>query len=179
MRLETDNPTIADIRSRRSIRRFTGEPVGDEAVRAVLDSGRWAPSGLNNQPCRFLVVKGADPRREKIAPLTKYSSLIRSADILIAVFIDNSASYNTLRDHQAAGAAIQNMLLAAHSLGLGAVWIGQIANRAEEVVSALDLSEKNLSLVAVVAMGHPAESPDPVRHPLTHFLLEDFTCPSL
>ena len=172
MPCKTATSTIADIHARRSIRRFTGQSVGDEALLAVLNAGRWAPSGLNNQPCRFLVLKQTDPRKEKIAPLTKYSSLIRDANVVVAVFIDENASYHELRDHQAAGAAIQNLLLAAHSLGLGAVWIGQIANRANDVIKALDLAEKNLTLVAAVAIGYPAESPTPDRHPLEHFLLE-------
>lgn len=166
------NPTITDIQTRRSIRRFSETPVKNEDILAILDSGRWAPSGLNNQPCRFLVLKSTDPRKKKIASLTKYSSLILDADLIVAVFIDNNASYNELRDHQAAGAAIQNMLLAAHSLGLGAVWIGQIANRANEVITELELAGKNLALVAALAIGYPAESPAPNRHPLEHFLLE-------
>src|SRR6218665_1554909 len=50
----TENPVLQAIRQRRSIRRYTDEAVSDEAVRLILEAGIWAPSGLNNQPCRFL-----------------------------------------------------------------------------------------------------------------------------
>ena len=62
--------------------------------------------------------------------------------------------YNDIKDHQAMGACIQNMLLAAHGLGLGAVWLGEILNKAEGVRRFLQLPPQ-MELMAVVAIGHP------------------------
>jgi nitroreductase len=62
--------------------------------------------------------------------------------------------YNDVKDHQAMGACIQNMLLAAHALGLGAVWLGEILNNAESVRAFLELP-REMELMAVVAIGHP------------------------
>ena len=64
--------------------------------------------------------------------------------------------YHEVKDHQAMGACIQNMLLAAHGLGLGAVWLGEILKNADEVRTILELSEQ-FELMAVIALGHPAE----------------------
>jgi nitroreductase len=63
--------------------------------------------------------------------------------------------YHELKDHQAIGACLQNMLLAAHSLGLGAVWLGEILKNSDRVRDLLGLS-KDLELMAVLALGHPA-----------------------
>ncbi|HNU74645.1 MAG TPA: nitroreductase family protein, partial [Deltaproteobacteria bacterium] len=72
------------IRQRRSIRRFTREPVSDDLVEEILDAARWAPSGLNNQPWRFAVIRDARVK-ERLASLTRYGAIIRSADVIIAV----------------------------------------------------------------------------------------------
>jgi nitroreductase len=73
------------------------------------------------------------------------------------VFVDKEAMYHAVKDYQAMGACIQNMLLAAHALGLGAVWLGEILNNAGKVRELLELPE-SLDLMAVVAIGHPAET---------------------
>jgi nitroreductase len=72
------------------------------------------------------------------------------------VFIDRNDMYNDVKDHQSMGACLQNMLLAAHGLGLGAVWLGEILKNAGPIRSLFDLPD-NLELMAVVAIGHPAE----------------------
>jgi nitroreductase len=65
------------------------------------------------------------------------------------------AMYHELKDHQAIGSCLQNMLLAAHSLGLGVVWLGEILKNSDRVRDLLGLSE-DLELMAVLALGHPA-----------------------
>ena len=73
------------------------------------------------------------------------------------------------------GAALQNMLLAAHDLGLGAVWIGQVMDRKREVMAALNLDPDRLDFMALVAVGHPAEQGrPPQRIALDDLLLEPF-----
>jgi nitroreductase len=93
--------------------------------------------------------------KRRFEPLTKYRKVIEAAPVLIPVFVDRKAMYNDVKDHQAMGACIQNMLLAAHSLGLGAVWLGEILKSADQVRQLLGLPE-NLELMAVIALGHPA-----------------------
>lgn len=144
---------IAGLYTRRSVRQFTGQAVERDQVLEIIKAGTWAPSGRNNQPWRFVVVQGADARTA-LAKLTKYHSVIEGAPVCIAVFVDKAAMYNDVKDHQAMGACIQNMLLAAHALGLGAVWLGEILKNGEGVRTLLGLSA-DLDLMAVVALGHP------------------------
>jgi len=142
------------IYTRRSIRQYTDEPVAREQLLEIIKAGTWAPSGRNNQPWRFVLVQSSEVRKE-LAKHTKYHSIIEQAGACIAVFVDKGAMYNDVKDHQAMGACLQNMLLAAHALGLGAVWLGEILKNAGAVRTLLGLSE-DMELMAVVALGHPA-----------------------
>jgi len=142
------------IRSRRSVREFEADEVTGSMVDDLLEAARWAPSGLNNQPWKFIVVKDASTIKE-ISCHTKYKHVIAGAPLLIAVYLDKDKMYNYMKDVQAIGACIQNMLLVAHDKGLGAVWIGEILNRAGEVDEILGAG-RMLELMAVVAIGHPA-----------------------
>jgi len=161
------------IYNRRSIRRFTSGAVDSSMIEEIIKAGTWAPSGLNNQPWRFAVVTN-DETRSRLAELTKYSRVIISAPVSIAVFLDTEAMYHEGKDHQAMGACIQNMLLAAHGLGLGAVWLGEILNNAEQVRSLLGLPEA-LRLMAVVALGHPADkNPTSSRKGLSEVVVRKF-----
>lgn len=142
------------IYTRRSVRDFTDEPVTAEQVAEILKAGSWAPSGLNNQPWRFVVVR-SEAKRGELAACTKYRRIIEGAPLAIAVFCDREVMYNDTKDHQAMGACLQNMLLAIHGLGLGAVWLGEILNRGAEVNVVLELPAR-YELMAVLAVGHPA-----------------------
>lgn len=141
------------IYSRRSVRDFTDEPVDRDQVQEILRAGSWAPSGLNNQPWRFVVVRDRE-MRGGLARLTRYSRILEEAQAAIAVFAERTAMYHDTKDHQAIGACLQNMLLAAHALGLGAVWLGEILKNAGAVRQVLDLPD-TLELMAVIAVGHP------------------------
>lgn len=145
------------IHTRRSVRHFTAEPVTPEEVEEILRAGAWAPSGLNNQPWRFAVVRDAEVRRG-LAALTKYRHVVEGAPVSLVVFCDRNAMYNDTKDHQSIGACLQNMLLAAHARGLGAVWLGEILRSAVQVRELLGLPQ-NLELMAVVAVGRPAAAP--------------------
>jgi len=147
---------LEGIYSRRSVRNFTSEPVAREQLLELLKAGSWAPSGLNNQPWRFVAVADRVKRGE-LARLTRYSRILEEAPLALAVFVDREAMYNDTKDHQAIGACLQNMLLAAHAMGLGAVWLGEILKSAEAVRRALELLD-NLELMAVIAVGHPART---------------------
>lgn len=148
-----ENKVIDAILNRRSIREFTGSPVSTENINIILNAGRWAPSGLNNQPWRFIVIREKDTIM-KVSECTHYTKVVAGAPLLIAVYLDTENSYNYTKDVQAIGAAIQNMLLATCELGLGAVWLGEILKQCEKVNSILDCPE-SFELMAVLAIGEP------------------------
>jgi len=129
------------------------DAVSRDDLHRIVEAAIWAPSGLNNQPWRFILVRDL-ATREQLATLTSYSHIIRGARALIVVFLDKDAMYNEIKDHQAAGACIQNMLLAAEALELGAVWLGQILKNKNEVNRILGLAD-NFDLMTVVVLGYP------------------------
>ncbi|MFH1125987.1 MAG: nitroreductase family protein [Candidatus Altiarchaeota archaeon] len=143
------------VKNRRSVREFTDGEVLDEQVNSILEAGRWAPSGLNNQPWKFKVVRDKE-LREKLAECTHYGNIIINAQVCIAVFLNGKEGYDRTKDVQAIGACIQNMLLAVHSLGLGAVWLGEILNKRKEAEKILKTPE-DCELMAVIALGKPKD----------------------
>lgn len=150
------NPVLAAIQGRRTIRNYTSEEVGKGLLLSVLEAGRWAPSGKNGQPWRFIVIR--DPKvKEVLSQYTRYGSIIAQAPVAIAVFLDAQSSYDRTKDLQALGACMENMLLAAHSQGLGTSWQGEILNRREEVETFLGVPA-NYELMAVLALGFPSRS---------------------
>jgi len=158
------------IKHRRSIRKFADREVPRELVEQILEAGRWAPSGMNNQPWRFAVVRDRE-LKEKISGLTRYGGIIRNADVLIGVFFDADAGYHRTKDTLSMGACIQNMLLTIDALGLGAVWLGEILKSEREVKDLLEAPE-GYELMAVIAAGYPAgPHPEPVeRRPLNELV---------
>lgn len=160
------------ILSRRSVRQYTDDPVKEEDVQTILEAARWAPSGLNNQPWRFVVVR--DPGvKNQIAEQTRYREIIRRAQIIIAVFLDNEDSYDRVKDCQAVGASLQNMWLATHVLGLGGVWLGEILKN-QERVSEILATPQTYELMAVLAIGHPKHRrQSSSRRPLSDLIFKE------
>jgi len=142
------------IKTRRSIRKFTDKQVPDEVINRIIEAGMWAPSGLNNQPWKFAVIQDGDLKKA-VAGLTHYSKIVTGANVLIAALLDNSLSYDRTKDCQAIGACLQNMLLYIHSIGLGAVWLGEILKNKDEVLKLIG-GPQDLELMALIALGHPA-----------------------
>jgi nitroreductase len=161
------------IKNRRSIREFSDKPVARETLHSIISAGIWAPSGLNNQPWRFVTVRDHE-LAAKLARLTHYVHIVEAAPALIAVYLDQEKMYDSVKDHQAAGACIQNMLLAAHELELGAVWLGQILKNKRQVNKALQLADQ-YDLMAIVALGYPLHKDQQSRRqPLADFILHEF-----
>ena len=158
--------------TRRSVRSFTDEEVAENHVMEILKAGSWAPSGLNNQPWRFVTVRDRG-KRSLLARLTRYGRIIEAAPVSIAVFCDRKAMYHEVKDHQSMGACLQNLLLAGHGMGLGAVWLGEILKSAKEVRELCGLSN-DMELMAVVALGHPAGKGGKAdRRPVEEVLLKE------
>jgi len=161
------------IKSRRSIRKYKEKIPSDKEIKKILEAGRWAPSGLNNQPWRFLVIKEKEIK-EKIAGFSKYGYIIKNTGVIIVVFLDKKRSYHYQKDIMAIGACIQNMLLQAHSLGLGACWLGEILNKRKEIEQLLNI-DKNLELMALISLGYPKEKSSSFRLPLKDLLIRPFS----
>jgi len=145
---------LEGIYTRRSVRQYTEQSVERDQLIEIIKAGTWAPSGMNNQPWRFVIIRDVEAR-SKLSEFTKYRQIIEAAPACIAVFIDRKAMYDNTKDHQAIGACIQNMLLAAHAIGLGAVWLGEILKNSDRIRVFLGLSAE-MELMAVVAIGHPS-----------------------
>jgi len=141
--------------NRRSIRKFKDMEIPEEMIDQILTAGIWAPSGMNNQPWRFAVIRDKELKSE-IAKLTKHKAILENAPVIIPVFIDYNVTYDSLKDAQAVGACIQNMLLAIHALGLAGAWIGEILKNGDKVVE-LCGAPKKYELMAVTCIGYSTE----------------------
>ena len=148
--------------TRRSVRAYTDEPVSDEQVQTILAAGMQAPSANNRQPWHFVVLRRRE-RLDALAEVLPFGKMLAQAPLGIVVCADAGLQPNAGYWTQDCAAATQNILLACHALGLGAVWIGVYPR--DERVTPL---RKLLSLPAAVtplcaiAAGHPAEQPAPV-----------------
>ena len=156
--------------ARRSIRRYRQARVGDDVLRQLIEFARVAPSGRNAQNLRFCVIRSREMVKA-VFDLTAWAGYVTprrtpvwgkdAPDCFIAVTVDREMQNPV--SHADAGAAIQNILLGAVSLGLGTCWIGAFdKEKAREV---LGLSG-NVQVLYLVALGYPAEAP----------VLEDASC---
>lgn len=152
-RPKTAIPLNELIRSRRSVRRYSLQKVSHPVLKRILEAGRWAPSGLNNQPWKFILVRDKQKHRA-LSYLTVSGSIIRAANALIVVCMDHSRIYNRDKDCMAIGACIQNMLLQAHAEGLGGCWLGEILKRKKEAAALLSVPAE-WEVMAVLTLGYP------------------------
>lgn len=145
------------IKGRRSVRSFKEEEIPYDKIIEIIRAGSYAPSGHNNQPWNFAIVKDR-VFKEAVSELTAYKKIVLGANVLIVVFLDKKKSYDRDKDLMAIGACIQNMLLYAHSIGIGTVWLGEILKNKEKLRQLLDVSDNN-EVMAVIALGYPAKEP--------------------
>jgi Nitroreductase len=153
--------TIDAIMTRRSIRDFQDKPVPKDIIKKLLAAAMNAPSAANQQSWQFVVV--TDKKLLKAVPeFSPYAAPSAKAAAGILVCGDLNKPKLPELWVQDCSAATQNILLAAHSLGLGAVWTGVygLPGRAEGFVKLLDLPEKIVPLSFVV-FGYPSEAVPP------------------
>ena len=167
------------IRGRRSIRKFKSQAVPKQTLEKILDLAMWAPSGMNRQEWYFVVVQGPKkdellkifssafetfrPNLEKVFAdkpkivegLKHFFQTYGGAPVFIMAYAGKSASGQW--DTHSAAVALQNLLLAAHAEGLGAVWTDGILVKEAEISSLLGIEGKKL--VAAVPVGFPDEMP--------------------
>ncbi|RLF58684.1 MAG: nitroreductase [Thermoplasmata archaeon] len=176
------------MRERRSCRNFSPEPVDRETIERVLEAGTWAPSPMNSQPWQFMVITNQEMKDRIIAESERCRQwaieksgwkwlggykldFLKSVPVMIAVIgdpkgtgLDQFQEEGGIGYQQACAAAIQNMHLAAHALGLGSLWFTFFDKPAMREI--LDVEQEKTPL-ALVCLGKPAGEPDKMgRKPL-------------
>jgi nitroreductase len=148
--------------TRRSVRAYTDEPVSDEQVLKILAAGMQAPSANNHQPWHFVVVRERE-HLDGLAAVLPFGKMLVQAPLGVVVCADAGLEQRSGYWVQDCAAATQNILLACHALGLGAVWIG-VYPREERVVALCDLLGLPAAVtpLCTIAIGWPAEQPAPV-----------------
>ena len=143
--------------TRRSIRKFTGEPISDQDMEMVIRAGFQAPSAHNYQPWEFIILRDKS-NMERIAKVHTYAKMLPNAEAGIIVCGDMNKQTMTGFLIEDCSAAIQNILLAAHGIGLGAVWCGlyPVTHLTHEVAKVCSLPE-HIVPVGLVVIGHKGE----------------------
>lgn len=143
--------------TRRSIRKYTGESVTDGDIQVILRAGFYAPSAKNRQPWHFIVIRSKETRTA-ITGFQPYTKMLPQADCCIVVCGDKLKEHKTGFLIEDCSAALQNMLLAAHGIGLGAVWCGlyPLPVVTKAISELLNLPE-NIIPVGLISIGHKGE----------------------
>jgi nitroreductase len=137
---------------RRSIRKYKDAPIPKEKIIKILEAARIAPSAGHRQPWHFIVVENKDT----IKKLAK-REWAAEAPVMIVGLADQVASQNWWGNDL--GIALEHIVLAATNLGLGTCWMGQ-TGRHELIKNLLDIPD-NLTVIAVIPIGEPDETPAP------------------
>lgn len=147
--------------TRRSIRQFTDQPVEAEKVENLLRAAMQAPSAHNKQPWHFLIINDRNLLNQ-IADFHPYAKMLYKAPLALAVCGDLGQESNDRYLALNCAAATQNILLAAHGLNLGAVWIA-VYPREERIKKIKLLLELPLHIIPIslVAVGYPAQKIEP------------------
>ena len=162
---ESENPVIDAILKRRSIRRYLGKSVDKSKIKELLIAGMYAPSARNQQPWHFIVI---DEREllEKIMKVHPYASMLSGAAFAILVCGDEDLELSRGYWSVDCAAATQNILLAAHAVGLGAVWLGVYPREErQEGIREIFSLPGHIHPFALVSAGYPAEE-KPVAAPV-------------
>ena len=160
---DSDNAVLNNIATRASVRQFTDQPVDRATLETIVRAGMAAPSAVNKQPWAFVAVTD----RATLDSLQQASPNYRLETATAAIVVCGDLSKALEGDAQAywvqdCSAATENILLAAHGLGIGAVWCGAypIADRVKDVSKVLGLPE-NIVPLDVICLGYPDEDPMP------------------
>jgi len=163
---------IDHILDRRSIRRFTDQKIDNETIRIILTAGMYAPSAVNLQPWHFVVIDQWS-MMEAIMEIHPHARMLRTASHALVVCGDLKLQHDDGYWVVDCGAATQNLLLAAHALGLGSCWVGIHPREERKTAFSRLLSLPSHVLpFALVALGYPEEQkrrperfhPEKVKH---------------
>mgnify|MGYP001068744350 FL=1 len=151
------------ILTRRSIRKYTNQPVPEQVVKELLEAAMSAPSAVNQQPWQFIVINDRKILGE-IPKLHPYSLMLRAAPV--AILVCGDLQLEKMRGYwvQDCSAATENILVAANAKGLGAVWLGvyPVERRVTGIKKLLDLPE-NVIPFSIVSIGYPAVKKPPAN----------------
>lgn len=153
-----DSPldVLTALRTRRSVRAYTKEPVSDRDLDTVLAAAQLAPSAANEQPWDFVVIR--DPKTlAAVGGINPYASFAAKAPVAILVCLDTEKEEIPGMGILDVAMSAENLLLAAHGIGLGAVFTGifPMVDRMEGFRKLLDMPE-NIIPVGLIVLGHPA-----------------------
>ena len=143
------------IKTRRSVRSYTAQEVSEEQVRAMLEAAMLAPSAGNEQPWEFVLVREKDTL-EKVGGINRFAAYAPRAALGVMVCLNRKKEKYAGMGILDVAACTQNLLLAAHGLGLGAVWTGvyPVEERIRGFQELLGLPDEVIP-VAFVLVGHP------------------------
>jgi nitroreductase len=146
---------IEAIMSRRSIRKYSGEPVSQELVDLLLKAAMAGPTAHNTQCWRFVVIDDHQIL-DKVPEFHPYAAMLLQAQLAIAICGDTSVQPD--RWMLDCSAAAENILLAAHASGLGAVWVGiyPVQERIKDIKKLLGLPDFIFPL-GLISLGYPQE----------------------
>lgn len=148
---------LETINTRRSIRKYEDRPVPDDVVAEILKAAMSAPSAGNEQPWHFIVIKKRDIL-DQIPKFHPYAKMIRNAPLAIAVCADLELEKHRGNWISDCAAATENLLLAAHAMGIGAVWTAVYPRRPRiEGLRKLLGIPGNVMPLALVPMGYPGQ----------------------
>jgi nitroreductase len=148
---------------RRSIRDFQNREIPQDLLDGLIEALRWAPSAGNMQSRKFYFVFAQDVKK-KLAKAALNQNFITKAPLAVVACLDRNVSVRygdrgvNLYGIQDVSASVMNMMLAAHAMGLGTVWVG--AFNEFEVLEILDLPQ-NLRPIAIIPVGFPSKVPMP------------------
>jgi nitroreductase len=146
------------IKARRSIRQFTDEPIGKDALEQLLDAARWAPTASNQQRWRFVVVT-SPPVKELIRKFAPGIFVMPSAFIVICVEKAPDANRWAEETYLAdCAVAAQNIMLAAHEMGIGSC---PALSYAKVAISEILNLPEGIEPLLIITLGYPAEDPEP------------------
>ena len=152
------------ILERRTIRKYSDKAISDETVTEIIRAGMYAPSAGNQQSWEFLIIRDRD-KISKIKEFHPYAPMVESAGALILVCGNTNREVFEGYWVQDCSAAIQNMLLAAHDMGIGSVWLGihPMADRIDAAKKLFNLPS-GIEPLSIISFGYPAEKiPMPER----------------
>jgi nitroreductase len=154
---------IEALLSRRSVRHFTHQPVPKELVDILLNAAMHAPSAANAQPWHYIVINDRD-LLEEVTTFHPAAESLHEAPMAILVCGDDLLEKRPDRWILDCSAATENMLLAAHALGLGAVWLGIHPDslRIEGVCQLVGLPT-HVHPLSLVVIGYPTRVPPPAN----------------
>lgn len=166
------NETLSTIMNRTSVRRFTDEPVSNDDVHLLLQAAMAAPSSMTLCPWHFIVINNETTKAQLQACLP-YAKMLSNGCTGIVVCGDESLydrinrideEDNTLYWVEDCSAASENLLLAAHAIGLGAVWTGiyPLQSRVKKLRELLHIPPRIVPLNLIV-IGHPAGESKPMN----------------